>query len=75
MYENPADNPKLMKAVNDYLTSRGLVLPHNVRYGYMIDAAYVEVDDKTVLVIGLPPVSNFPVRETEYTNRYLRPAK
>ena len=71
MVRNPEENPELMKAVEDYLSANGLALPDNAEFGYMIDGVYVDVDNETVLTIGLPPVSNYPVRKTEYTDRYL----
>jgi len=73
MVRNPEENPELMIAVNKYLIERGLTLPDNAKFGYMIDGVYVDVNDNTVLTIGLPPVSNYPVRETEHTSKYLRP--
>ena len=68
----PESDLKAMKAVSDYLLSHGLSLPEGVTYEYIIDGIYVCVEDYPVLVIGLPPVSNYPVDETEYTDKYLR---
>ena len=72
MVRRPEENPSLMKAVNNYLSANGLSLPDNAIFGYMIDGVYIDIDDNTVLTIGLPPVSNYLVRETEHTDRYLR---
>ena len=71
----PNENPLVMGAIHTYLKNNGLSLPDDVRYEYIIDGVYVLIDDKPVLRVGLPPVSNYPVRETEHTNRYLRGRK
>ena len=67
----PEEDPKAMKALNDYLFAQGLSLPDNATYEYIIDGIYVCVEDHPVLVIGLPPVSNYPVEKTEYTGKYI----
>jgi len=68
----PEEEPEVVKAVNAYLQKHGLVLPRDARFGYIIDGVYVYVEEHPVLCVGLPPVSNYPVDETEYTNKYLR---
>ena len=70
--ERPEDDQRAMKAISDYLSIRGLYLPNNIKYEYVIDGIYALVDDCPVLMIGLPPVSNYPVEETEHTRKYLR---
>ena len=67
-----ANDKNVQKAIKDYAEIHGLVLPHGVVFGYIIDGVHVYVDDNVVLRIGLPPVSNYPVYETEYTSKYLR---
>ena len=59
-------------ALNKYLTSKGLSLPDNVQYSTGIDFVAVMVDDFEILDVCLPPVSNYNVRETKYTHRFLR---
>ena len=73
MVRNPEENPELMVAVNDYLVKKGLSLPDNAKFGYMIDGVYIDVEHNTVLIVGLPPVSNYEIEETEQTSKYLRP--
>jgi len=68
---NPNEDKRAMQAANEYLLKHGLSLPDNVTYEYIIDGIYICVNDTPVLVIGLPPVSDYPVRGTEYTNQYL----
>jgi len=72
---NPEENPKVTEAVNKYLSAKGLSLPDNAKYEYVIDGVYVCVDDYPVLVIGLPPVSDYPVHETKHTSTLLRAKK
>jgi len=66
-------NDDLQNAVNEFVEKRGLFLPDNVRYISGIDFAEARIDDDPVFWIGLPPVSNYPVRETKHTYKYLRP--
>jgi hypothetical protein len=69
---NPKENIKVMQAIANYLDINDLVLPDNARYAYVIDAVDLYIDDVLVLWVGLPPVSNYPVRETEHTHKYLK---
>jgi hypothetical protein len=71
----PEEDPELMKAVNEYLSANGLSLPDDVRFAYGIDCVIILKDKNHLLRIGLPPVSNYPVEETEHTDKYLRPRK
>ena len=67
------NNKDMQKAVRDYTSKHGLLLPSGVRYAPGIDCVGVFIDDKPIFIIGLPPVSNYSIDETEYTNTYLRP--
>jgi hypothetical protein len=68
----PEDDENVMKALNNYLSINGRILPNNAFLTWGIDFVGVRIDDYTVLRIGLPPVSNYPVRETEHTDKYLK---
>jgi len=70
--ERPEDDQRAMKAISDYLSVRGLYFPDNVKFEYVIDGIYALIDDYPILMIGLPPVSNYPVEETEHARKYLR---
>ena len=70
-----ANDKNVQEAIKSYADTHGLVLPNDVVFGYIIDGVHVYVDDHVVLRIGLPPVSNYPVRETEHTDKYLRARK
>ena len=65
-------NDELQIAIQTYLSEHGLFLSENVKYEPVIDGVHVLINNDVVLRIGLPPVSNYPVRETEYTDKYLR---
>ena len=69
---NWKDHKELQGALQAYLTEHDLTLPYNTRYESGIDCVAVIVQDDPVLIIGLPPVSNYHVRETEHTDKYLR---
>jgi len=71
----PENDDDLQKAVSDYLFINGLALPENFVYEPVIDGVYVCVSNNVVLRVGLPPVSNYNIRETEHTDKYLRAGK
>jgi len=62
----------LQNAIRQYAKKYNLLLPKNLRYFPSIDCVYVYLHDKPVLIISLPPVSNYIVDETEYTDKYLK---
>ena len=66
---------QLQNAILDYTEKHGLVLPDDVLYVPGIDFIEVRIGEIPILTVGLPPVSNYPVRETEHTDKYLRPGK
>ena len=69
---DPQKDKNVQRAVQSYLADNDLVLPHEAIYEAVIDGVFICVDDNVVLRIGLPPVSNYPVHETEHTDKYLR---
>ena len=71
----PENDPNIIKAVDNYLKTHDLALPDDVVYEPIIDGVFICIEDNPVLVVGLPPVSNYPVRETEHTDKYLRTPK
>ena len=66
------EHKELQQALQTYLSKHNLMLSGSVVYESGIDCVYVIVQDNPVFIVGLPPVSNYPVRETEYTDKYLR---
>ena len=69
---NPKEDVELQEAIKNYAIAHGLYLPSNVEYDPVIDGVYVYISGHPVLIIGLPPVSNYSIHETEYTDKYLR---
>ena len=68
------DDKELQEALQAYLTERDLILPDDVEYESSIDCVLVMAQDKPIFIIGLPPVSNYTVRETMHTAKYLKQA-
>ena len=71
---NWANHKELQDALTAYLAKRGLILDGRETYASGIDCVFVSIHDKPVFIIGLPPVSNYRVRETENTTKYLKQA-
>ena len=69
------NNAELQEAIRDYTENRGLFLPEDARFSPGIDCVGVFIKGRLVLSVGLPPVSNYEIRETEYTDKYLRKRK
>ena len=59
-------------AIQNYAKKHNLILPEKRYYEFGIDYFDVWVDGKQVLVVSLPPVSNYKVRETEHTRKLLK---
>lgn len=59
-------------ALQAYLREHDLVLLDDAVYESGIDCVGVFVQDVPVLIVGLPPPSNYRVEETEHTDKYLR---
>ena len=72
---NPKEDKALINAISDYVSTNNLILDEKHELTPIIDGVFVEVDGKPVLIVGLPPVSNYNVRETEHTRRYLKAKK
>jgi len=69
---NPKDDKELQQAIHNYARRHNLILDLNIEYKPVIDGVYLYVSNHVVLRVGLPPVSNYNIRETEYTDKYLR---
>ena len=67
------EHKELQEALQAYLTKHDLILPNDAEYESSIDCVFVVVQDDPVFIIGLPPPSNYNVKETEHTNKHLRP--
>ena len=63
----------LQQALRTHLSIRGWVLDDNIEYESGIDCVFVMLGGNPVFIVGLPPLSNYEVEETEHTDRYLRP--
>ena len=75
MHNRFKSNSDLQKAISDYSERQGLILPEDIRFSPGIDYVDVRFQDHSVLIVCLPPVSNYNIHETEYTDEYLRPQK
>ena len=71
-HEAIANDTNIQKAISDYIEKHELTLPRRAVFEWGIDCVGVFVDTNLVLSVGLPPVSNYTVRETEHTRQYLR---
>ena len=75
-FHNECKNNRLLqRAIREYTEKHGIVIPENIEYIPGIDSVSIYLGEDAVLIIGLPPVSGYPVYETEYTKKYLRPSK
>ena len=66
---------EFQKALCDYLSSKKMYFNGEMTFESIIDGVFVYVngnEDEPVLIVGLPPVSNYEIEETEYTSKYLR---
>lgn len=69
---NWKEHKELQRALQAYLHEKNLILNGEEVYQSGIDCVGIFIDNHIVLSIGLPPVSNYPVQETQYTDKYLR---
>ena len=69
------NHKEIQNAIKVFLKKNNLALTGKERFSWGIDCVGVFADGLLVLNIGLPPVSNYPVSETEYTRKYLKAAK
>ena len=65
-------NQLLQDAIRKYIDKHDLIMPTNIDYGFGIDFFDVWVKGEQVLIIGLPPNSNYEVFSTEHTSKYLK---
>ena len=65
----------IQQALQFYLTENGLALTGHEKFSWGIDFVSVRVHGVLVLTIGLPPVTDYEIDETEHTRKYLRVAK
>ena len=72
---NWKEHKELQQALHAHLSKRGVALSGDELYESGIDCVFVTIQDNPVFIIGLPPVSNYPVDETEYTHRYFQVSK
>ena len=68
---DPKTDIKLQKALQDYLIKRNFFLDEDAEYEVIIDGVDIFVSGHLVLCIGLPPVSNYNIHETEFAEYYL----
>jgi len=68
---DPKTDELLQKNVSIYLQERQLMLGDDAVYDILIDGVDILVSGHAVLRVGLPPVSNYSIHETEHTNKYL----
>ena len=66
------NNKEFQNAIVSYAKEHYLTIPEDVTYSFGIDFFDVRVDDKPVLIVCLPPVSNYKIYETEYTRKLLK---
>ena len=66
------NNKDFQNAITNYTKMHDLVLPDNVTYNAGIDFFDVRINNIPVLIVCLPPVSNYKVRETEHTRKLLK---
>ena len=65
---NPREDKELQAAIEDYLVKHKYTLDRNFDYIAGIDYVSVELDGVSVLVVNLPPISDYVVEETEHTS-------
>ena len=66
------NNQDFQNAILNYTKANNLVLPDNITYSAGIDFFDVRVNNIPVLIVCLPPVSNYEVEETVHTRRLLK---
>ena len=65
----------LQQALQAYLSKHKLALTGREVYSSGIDCVFVRVSGKVIFIIGLPPVTDYDIEETEHTRQYLQVAK
>ena len=69
---NPKTDMELQDAVQAFLSKNDYILSDNAEYEPVIDGVHIMIGADTVLRVGLPPVTNYNIRETEHTEKHLR---
>ena len=73
MYENVIEcDTAIQSALWSYLSKKELSPTDKMRFEAGLDAVAVVINDEIVLIISLPPVSNYNIYETEHTHKYLK---
>jgi len=70
----PEENIQAMEALKNYLSEHHFSLPENASFVYGLDYVEIRIDKTPVLIVNLPPVSNYTIEMTEYTDEFLRKA-
>jgi hypothetical protein len=65
------DYTEFQQALKAHLLRRNMRLDADFVFEFGIDCVFVYVEDKPVFIVNLPPMSNYSVDETEYTDRYM----
>ncbi|MCL2107852.1 MAG: hypothetical protein FWH20_00710 [Oscillospiraceae bacterium] len=68
----PENDLQVQKAVQNFMSENKYTFSRPVEYKPLIDGVDVCIDDLPVLMIGLPPVSDYSVMETKHTYKYLK---
>ena len=63
---------EFQQALKAHLIKRSMRLDADFVFEFGIDCVFVYIEDKPVLIVGLPPVSDYEIDETEHTAQYLR---
>jgi len=66
------EHRELQHALQVYTAAHSIILTGNEEYESGIDCVIVYMEDDPVFIIGLPPVSNYHVKETDHTNNHYR---
>jgi len=69
---DPKKDDHIQNAVKSFLRENNMILGEEAEYHPGIDYVSVKVNGDSVLIINLPPMSDYEVEETEHTDRYLR---
>jgi len=72
---NPKKDKEIQQSISAYLSTHGITLDADAEYVPGVDYVEIRIGNIPVLWIGLPPLSDYSVNETEYTDKYLRSKK
>ena len=68
----PKNDANLIKAVNKFLEKNGWVLPDYAVFEPIIDGVDIYIGNDLILMVGLPPVSNYSITKTEFAEKHLK---